>query len=144
MKLNLVCTGEGFRVADDSDYEQKRKLKRGRVYECTVKEFRNYRFHKLYFALISTAWEFLDERQQAFFKDDAEAFRKCVEVSAGHFDLVYSLSRREWMETPRSIAFDRLTEAEFSDLYERVKKVLYDIFLTSVNKEIFEQQLKWF
>ena len=142
MKLNLVCTTEGFRVADDNDYEQKRKLKKGVVYECTIKQYRNYKFHRLYFSLINCAWEYLTEQQRAFFKEDVEVFRKCVEVSAGHCELHYSIARQEWLEIPKSIAFDKLSESDFSALYERVKDVLYNIFLKSINKQEFENQLK--
>lgn len=144
MKLNLVVTSTGFQPATDDDYEKKRTLKNGSVVECTVKEMRNYKFHRLYFALINTAWSFLNERQQAFFKDDVEVFRKTVEISSGHFEPVYSTARKEWIEVPRSIAFDKLTEADFHNLYERVKDTLYSLFLKSVSKEDFESKLMYF
>ena len=144
MKLRLVNTSDGFRCHSDEDYELKRKLKLGKVYEVTIKECRNIRFHRLYFALIHCAWEYLTEKQQTFFHDDVEAFRKCVEVSAGHYELIYSVDRKEWIEQAKSIAFDKLSESDFSELYERVKDVLYNIFLTSVNKEEFENQLRFY
>ena len=144
MKLNLVNTSEGFKCATDDDYEKKRSLKKGVTYECTIKEKRNVKFHRLYFSLINCAWSCLNEQQRNFFKNDVECFRKCVEVSAGHYELCYSVARKEWLECPRSIAFDKLSENDFSTLYERVKDVLYNIFLKSVNKDIFEQQLKYY
>lgn len=144
MKINLVVTSEGFRCATDDDFEKKKKLKRGTVVECTVREYRNYKFHKLYFSLINLSWEYLTEQQREFFKDSVEAFRKTIEVSAGHYEPVYSVARQEWLEVPKSIAFDKLTEADFSALYERVKDVIYKMFIPNVNKDEFEQQLKWF
>ena len=44
----------------------------------------------------------------------------------------------------RDKTIDKMTEAAFSQMYERVKDVLYSLFLTSVNREEFENQLKWY
>lgn len=142
MELNLVCTDSGFRVADDTDYEKKRKLKKGTVYKCTIKENRNYSFHKKYFSLINCAWEFLTETQREFFKEDEEVFRKCVEVAAGHFELHYSVARHEWLQVPGSIAFDKMSESDFSDLYDKVKDVLFTAFILAERKKEFEYILK--
>ncbi len=144
MKLNLVCTAEGFKPATDEDFEKKKTIKRGTICECTIKEVRNYKFHKKYFSLINCAWEYLTEEQQHFFYDSVDSFRKTVEISAGHCTPVYSHTRQEWLDMPKSVAFDSMTEEEFGKLYEKVKDVLYNIFLSSVNKEEFENELKYF
>lgn len=144
MKINLVVTGDGFRCASDDDYEKKRTLKRGTVVECTVKEYRNYKFHKLYFSLINLSWEYLTEQQRAFFKDDVDRFRETVQIAAGHYESCYSLARGEWFEKPKSIAFDKLTEAEFHELYEKVKNVIFQTFIPNVNKDEFEYAIKDF
>ena len=144
MKLLVVNQAQGFVPASDKDYEEKMKLKRGGTYEITIKEFRNPKFHRLYFSLINLAWDFLSESQRAFFKEDVEVFRKTVEVAAGHCEKVYSVARREWLEVPKSIAFDKLSESDFSDLYERVKSVLYQSFITDDRKELFENQLRYY
>lgn len=144
MKINLVVTSEGFRCATDDDFEKKKTLKRGTVVECTIKEHRNYQFHKLYFSLINLAWEYLTEQQREFFKDSVDAFRKTVEVAAGHYEPVYSVVRREWLEVPKSVAFDKLTEADFHTLYDKVKTVIYQTFIPEVNKEEFEYNLRYF
>lgn len=144
MKINLVVTSEGFRCASDDDYEKKKTLKRGSVVECTVKEYRNYKFHKLYFSMINLSWEYLTEQQREFFHENIDAFRKTVEVAAGHYEPVYSVSRQAWLEVPKSIAFDKLDEAGFHDLYERVKSVIFQTFIPNVNKESFEFELRNF
>lgn len=139
-----MSTASGLIPMYDEDYEEKRKLKMGKIYMADIKELRNVKFHRLYFALISCAWAFLNEQQQAFFKDDMDKFRKTVEVAAGNYDLCYSLARREWVEIPKSISFNSMDELEFSELYEKVKDILYKVFLTSINKEEFENQLRYF
>lgn len=141
MDVKLVRTSEGFRLCDDNDYEQARKLKIGKVYMCKVKLMRNYELHKKYFALINCAWAFLDEPVREFFNQSVEGFRKAVEISAGHYEQVYSIGRKEWLQIPKSVAFDKMSQEEFSNLYENVKNVLFAVFLKNVNKDEFLNEL---
>lgn len=141
MELNLLNTAGGLVPCDDNDYEEKRKLKVGQIYKATIKLNRNYRLHRKYFALINCAWAYQAERQTAFFHESVDVFRKTVEVAAGHCERVYSIARKEWIDVPKSIAFDKMDEAEFRDLYERVKNVLFAIFLRGVNEEEFLNEL---
>lgn len=144
MKINLVYSNGVFKVADDEDYEKKKKLKRGTVYECVIKEYRNYEFLKKYFALINCSWEYLLESQRTFFKDNIECFREAVQVAAGHCAMCYSVKRQDWIEVPKSISFESMTEDEFSSLYERVKDIIYQMFIPNINKHEFEENLKFF
>lgn len=144
MKVNLVVSDLGLIPATDDDKEQLKTLKRGTICECVIKEYRNYKFLRKYFSLINCAWEYLNDEQQKFFYDNKDSFRKTVEISAGHCEPVFNRTRGEWIDMPKSVAFDKMTEAEFSQLYERVKDVLYELFLTNVNREEFEQELRWF
>lgn len=130
--------------ATDSDYELKKTIKKGTICECVIKEFRNYNFLRKYFALINCAWEYLTEEQQAFFYYNKDSFRKSVEVAAGHCEQVFNRTRGEWLDIPKSVAFDKMTESEFSSLYERVRDVLYRLFIPEVNKQEFEKELAYF
>lgn len=144
MKLKLMCTPTGLKPMYDEDYDNKKMLKVGTVYEATIKEMRNVAFHRKYFSLINLAWEYLDEHQRAFFKEDVNAFRKTVEVAAGHYEPVYSVARQSWLEVPKSIAFDKLSESDFEQLYEKVKTVIFQTFIPQVKRDEFEQQLRFF
>ena len=144
MKINLVVTGDGFRCASDDDYEKKRKLKVGSVVEVTFREYRNYAFLKKFFALLNCSWNYLNEQQQAFFKDNVEKFRETLLIATGYSETFYDVKRRAWLERPRSIAFDKMAESDFSDFYERAKDVIFNYFIPDVNRDEFEQQLKWF
>lgn len=135
---------DGFRLETDVDYEQKRKLRIGQVYEASIVKVRNPKFHRLYFQLMHCAWDAVGEKWQSFFNNSMEGFRKCVEVAAGNYDMMYSPARNEWVQIPRSIAFDKMSEEEFSSLYERVKDVLYNFFLKNVEKHEFEEQIKFY
>ena len=141
MKLLLRKTESGLIPMFDDDYDKSSKLTLGETYKATITKSRNISFHRKYFALINTAWEYLTENQQASLRNNKEAFRECVQVSAGHFKLSYSIERNEWIETPCSISFDSMDEFEFRELYERVKDVIFIVFLKHVSQEEFLSNL---
>lgn len=146
MKLNMVRKEFGLFPATDEDMGKLLKVKKGEVAEVNVKVLRNYRFHKKYFALINTAYNFLTEPQREFFHNSVDGFRYTLEVAAGYYDEFYSVTRHEWVQKPKSIAFDKMDEAEFSKLYEAVVNIIFKLFLDNnrVNRDTFYNALKDF
>ena len=140
MKLLVINTPRGLVPLGDDDYEQKRKLKLGETYSVEVKIVRNVDFHRKYFALIAYAWEFLDEQETERFKDK-ENFRKYIEIAAGHCDVIFHPRLQEFVEIPKSIAFAKMDNTAFSDLYGRVKDVIFSIIGDRVTQEEFERLL---
>lgn len=140
MKIYLFNTIDGFRVCQDQDYEEKRKLKLGVIYEADIRLVRNYEFHKKYYKLISVAWEYLTEKQQEFIKTK-EQFRKTLQIAAGWCETYYSIKRKEWVEESKSIAFDSMSADEFETLYNSVKDVLFATFLRNISQEEFMKNL---
>ena len=140
MKLLVVNTPRGLVPLGDDDYEQKRKLKLGETYSVEVKVVRNVDFHRKYFALIAYAWEFLDEQETERFKDK-ENFRKYIEIAAGHCEVIFHPRLQEFVEIPKSIAFAKMDNTAFSDLYGRVKDVIFSIIGDRVTQEEFERLL---
>lgn len=134
MRLFVTNTMSGLIPNYDDDYEKKRMLKIGTTYEVDIREARNYEFHKKYFALINCSWEYLNEKQQLFFKNDIELYRKSMEVSAGHCNLIFNLNTKSWVEVPKSISFGKMDEFEFRELYENVKKSIFQIIKISENE----------
>lgn len=143
MKIHLCRSPFGLSGAYDEDREAIKKLKHDEIYEVDIKLQRNPAFHRKYFALFRVAWEYQNEDTQEHF-GSMDAWRKTVEVAAGHCERVWSIEYNSWLEAPRSVAFDKLSEEEFQDLYERVKHVLFTIFLTDVNQDDFFEALKDF
>jgi len=141
MKLFLLNTEQGLKPMYDEDYEEKRKLKKGVVYRAEVKLARNIDHHRKYFSLINTAWAYQTEKRMSFFNNSSESFRKTIEVAAGHFEQIYSIERKEWVQIPKSIAFDKMSQDEFETLYERVKDVLFSVFLTHISEDEFLKNL---
>lgn len=141
--MDLFCTNtaRGLVPNYDSDFDAKKKLKIGVTYKVRVTKARNYDFHRKYFALINCAWEYQNEGVVNHFKNNIDLFRKSVEMSAGHCDTIYSIPRNEWIETPKSISFDKLDEIGFQELYDRVKDVLFSVFLKNISEEEFMKNL---
>ena len=140
MKLMVLNTPRGLVPIGDDDYEEKKKLKLGETYAVEIKLVRNVDFHRKYFALIAYSWEFLTEQEQVTFRSK-ENFRKYLEISAGHCDIFYHPKLQDFVEMPKSIAFDKMDNAAFSDLYERVKDVIFAIIGERVSRSEFERLL---
>lgn len=140
MKLLVVSTPRGLVPLGDDDYEEKKKLKLGQAYTVEVRVARNVDFHRKYFALIAYAWEYLNEKELATFKTK-DNFRKYLEISAGHCEVIYHPRLQEFVEIPKSISFGSMDNAEFSDLYQRVKDVVLSIIGNRVTREEFERIL---
>ena len=140
MKMLVVNTPRGLVPLGDDDYEEKKKLKLGETYSVEVKVVRNVDFHRKYFALIAYAWEFLSEQETDKFKDK-DNFRKYIEIAAGHCEVIFHPRLQEFVEIPKSIAFGKMDNTAFSDLYGRVKDVIFSIIGNRVTQEEFERLL---
>lgn len=141
MRAYLVKTHQGLVPATEADQEALDSLTVGRTYGVDIKSTRNVRFHNKYMSLMRTAWEYMKEKQQEFFRNSFDTFRKTIEVASGCCERVYNINRHEWFEVPKSIAFDKMSEDEFRTLYERVKDTLFATVLKHVGQEEFLQTL---
>ena len=140
MKLQVICTANGLVPLGDDSYDEKRKLRVGQVYECDVKVVRSYPFLKKAFALLNAAWSLMTERQQAGWRS-REGFRNYLTFAAGHYDTYYNQRLQAFVEMPRSWSFDKMDEAEFSGLYERMKDVIFAVLGDRINEDIFNKVL---
>jgi hypothetical protein len=143
MKIRLCRSPFGLSGAYDEDREYIKTLDHRIIYEVDIKEQRNAAFHRKYFALFRIAWEYQNEDTQSFF-GCFDTWRKAVEVAAGNFELEYSLDRNEWVQRSKSIAFDKMTEDDFRNLYERVKHILFTTFLPEDVEDEFWEATKDF
>jgi len=141
MKILVRNTIEGLVPLFDEDYDNKKKLKLGQDYKVQITKARNIDFHRKYFALINTGWEYLNEEQAAFFHNSKEGFRKSVQIAAGYFEKVYSINRNEWIEESISISFDSMDEFEFRELYQKVRDIIFTLIECNVTEEEFIMHL---
>lgn len=140
MDLFLINTAQGLKPLYDDDFEEKKKLRIGQTYKAKVTVPRNLQFHRKYWSMITCAWDLLTEKQREFF-GSKESFRKTLQVAAGHCERVFHLRLREWVEVPRSIAFDKMSGDEFEELYRGVREVLLTVFLKHLTIEQFEETM---
>jgi len=135
MKLTLLNTPYGLVPCYDDDYDEKKKLKIGEEYVANISLIRNPKFHRKYFAMINLAWEYQKEERQRFFKNSVEKFRETLQMAAGYSETTYNYDLKAWTDMPKSIAFDKLDEAAFEELYIKVRQVLLDVFIKGVVSE---------
>lgn len=141
MEIFLYNTPQGLIPMYDDDFDEKKKLKYGEKYKARITVPRDLTKHRKYFALIKCAWEFQNEKVQAFFNNNIEVFRKTVEMAAGHCEKVYSTRLKEWVDIPKSISFDSVDDAEFKGIYDRVFDVLLSTFLKHITEQEFKDKL---
>ena len=141
MKLHVQNTLFGLTPVSDEDYELKRQLALNQIYVIDIKKSRNYEFHKKYFKLINTAWEYQSEKRIEFFKNNVDVFRKSVEVTAGYCDTIWNHNLKSQVDIPKSISFDKMDNIEFQKLYEDVNRVLFTVFLNHISEEEFTKNL---
>lgn len=145
MKINLVRQHDNtFIAATEDDLDKLKKVKIGDVVSADIKIYRNYMFHRKFFALINCAWGALKESQRSFFKYSVEGFRHTVILAAGFYNTIYDEGLGRWIKVPKSIAFDKMSEEEFDRLYDSVKDVLLHTFLNHLTEKIFIDQLAGF
>ena len=129
MELYALRHGCQLLPCYDDDAEKLKSIRDGQPVLVTIAEARSIRFHRKYFALVSTAWECLDGRWRIRFRENLDNFRRTLTLLAGFTDQVYRPSSGEWLEVPRSISFERMSEAEFRQLYNATLNVLCEQFL---------------
>ena len=132
MKLFLQNKDDYLVPLYPSDYEEKKKLKKDRVYSCEIKYERNYEFHKKFFALCKIGCEYSKTVEMPF-----DAFREYITIKAGYAE-IYLTPKGKFVRA-KSISFAKMEQEEFEMLYSRVlDKIILD---TDFNKQEIEKNL---
>jgi len=131
MKLLLQNTLHGLIPLYNSDYEEKKKLKLGEIYEADIKHPRNYEFLKKFMALINVGVS--NSKMDLPF----DVYRKIMVMRAGYF-IAYQTDKGTHYE-PESISFASMNETKFQEVYSRVlNKIIADL---GCSTEEIERQL---
>ena len=117
MKILCRNTESGLVPMYESDLDNKKRLALGADYWCEIKLARNCEFHKKFFALIKLAFDNLPYGLDARYPN-MEALREDLLIRCGYTRKI--LSRQGWVEVAASIAFDKLDQANFEELYRKV------------------------
>ena len=146
MKINLKKVFGGFVPADPQATEYMDKQANGTYLTCEIKKPRNGKFHRKYFALLNTGFEwwnpFVPEIENDIQKygvpeKNFERFRKEVIILAGYCDPVFN-TRGELRLEAKSISFANMDDDVFADLYDKTLNVLLKLAPSHIKKQDFE------
>lgn len=140
MKLQLLNTPQGLKPCYDEDYDEKKKLKIGEIYEAEIKLQRNPKFHRLFFSLLNAGYSLLPERTQNGFRS-VEGFRSYLLVAAGFYDTYFNPRLREFVEVPKSLKFSSMDNEEFERMYNAVKDIIFALLGDRITERQFEETL---
>jgi len=113
MKILLKKTNNTLMPVYDSDKESFDKIPADELVWAEIKKARNYEFHKKFFALCKLGWLNSKHVEMPF-----DAYRKYATMKAGFYE-TYKTPKGIMIEA-KSIAFDKMTEEEFKEVYNRV------------------------
>lgn len=134
MRLFCQNTMTGLVPLYDSDFDEKKKLQIGVVYECEIKHPRNYRFLKKFMALVKLGCH--NSKMDLPF----DVYREVVTMRAGFVEIHDTGKGLHYR--PKSIAFASMSEAQFQDVYSRVMDVIIQD-IGSTTEEIEKQVLSF-
>lgn len=122
MKVILVKQlNNSLKVAYNSDYDKIKKLKLGEEYQCEIKQPRNLKFHRKFFALINL----LFQNQELYVSSDR--LRKDLLIAAGFYQDWIDLNNEKQREA-KSISFAKMKQEEFDQMYTKVIDVIVHHF----------------
>ena len=113
--------------ATPSDEEKTASIKNGQFLEVDIKQKRNLKFHKKFFAMLNIGFEAFEPEQQDYKGQVAvknfDRFRKDVVIMAGFYDATYDIQGNLKLEA-HSISFGKMSEDEFNKVYNACCNVL--------------------
>jgi hypothetical protein len=136
MDALLLKSTTGLIPADEATREWLAKLRLNAPVQATVKQPRNYQFHKKLFALLQLGFEYWSETAPALqykgqdVRPDFDRFRRDITVLAGKFHTTVNLKGEIRLEAD-SISFAKMDQGAFETLYSQVIQVLLTRVFTS-------------
>ena len=142
MRMLVKNTERGLLPCYESDVDERKRLALGEFYWVDIKLARNYEFHKKFFALLKLAFDNLPEGLEARYPN-LEAFREDLLLRIGKTRRV--LSRQGYVDVAASIAFEKMGQDEFEELYRQVWNEITKNFveLGDTPEEIKEELIRF-
>ena len=137
--------GGALHPATDEDAQALQKIKSGSAVRVEVKQIRNYKFHRKWFALAKYAFDIWSETMpQREYKGqmvmpEFDRFRKDLIILCGYFGAVYNV-RGEVRVEAKSIGFAGMNEETFEALFSKT----IDVILAKIlgGTRMTEEQLR--
>ena len=130
--------GGALMPADQQAVDFIAKLKLGAGVTATVKQQRNPKHHRKFFALLNLAFEAWEPEALEYKGErvgkNFDQFRNDLVVLAGHYEMAVNM-RGEVRLTAKSISFGSMAQAEFDALYSSVVNVVLAKILTRYTRD---------
>ena len=139
MKFRLAKKGNVFIPADQEDQVKAHKVSQGEIVEARSVDQRNVQHHRKFFALINIAWDNLPESMDKHFPTP-EHLRKELIKRAGFYEEYTDLKGNK-QYLPQSIAFNKMSQEEFEELYSRVLDVIIKYIIPGSDRELIENMI---
>jgi len=127
MEIYLEKSNGGIRAADEFEREKLKKLRNGH-YKVEIKQARNYKFHKKYFALLNYVLENQDKYTSL------EPLRREIIMKTGRYEAHHHVHGGV-SYYPQSISFAKMSEEEFKDLVSDSINVILRDFCTQIRDD---------
>jgi hypothetical protein len=113
------------------------KIPMGEFVEVDIRRPRNVQFHRKFFALLHVVFH----NQERY--EDFEAFRKEVTMRCGWWREHHHVTGKISYEA-KSIAFHKMDEIEFAELYEKAISVILEHFIPGIDVAELEREVREF
>lgn len=135
MKVWLRKRSDGtLEAASEKDEHFLANLKYGEEVCADFKKSRNPKFHRKYFALLNLGFENQDKY------DEFEDFRTEVKLKTGFYK-PHVTTKGIIIYVPKSIAFDKMDDLEFFELFSKTIDVILKYFIIGSTHEEINRQV---
>lgn len=135
MKLVLVKSGNALVAQDRLAIDDLEKFRDGAVVTCEVKRPRSVQHHRRFFAMVRFCFEHQREPVRYLTED---AMRAALTISAGHRTEIH-LPNGTLGYMANSIAFDKLDQAGFNELWDRACDAIKRHYIPGITDEHIRQ-----
>lgn len=136
-KFYVVKTLTGLLPSNRTSEETMQKLKTGQEYMVEVKQPRNLKHHKKFFALINLVFQ----NQERYSSEDE--LLDMIKIAAGHVNVRVSPSGQEY-KVPMSINFASMGQDAFDKFYQSVVDVVVKYFIPGLDESALKRELMEF
>ena len=147
----LVKNYHALKPADEKAEQWLSKIGQGEAIQVRARKYRNLSFHRKFFALVNYAFdmwqppELPDDPGRPWMKDisptkNLDRFRKDMTILAGFYESYYRLDGTVRVEA-KSIAFDKMDEDEFSELYSRMIDVILEHICVGMDSDQLSREI---
>jgi hypothetical protein len=121
---------------DDIGAQYLSKIKQGDTFEVEIKRLRNGKHHRLFWKLCSVVADNSDRY------GDAEQVAMAFKIATGHVvPFIHPLTGQTYW-TPKSIAFDKMDQTEFSVFFDKCIAIVASRFLPGVTDAELRAELE--